>query len=251
VIHQVIIQSDDNGEFPNAALCAAYLGFKARGRDVYKMPPKFIEESQASPSRLVFGGVPIVRGYLERLGCTPDHLDYPSRLRRFLGRKFEITSLGEIRSRYNEEGPRVFIKPLQQKLFTGHEVSRFRDLIQTHSFDAKTQVYCVEFVEFISEWRFYYRQDEFVGVGHYRGDPLMFPDAETVHQALHAFCTIEDRPSACALDFGVVRDPEGFDGRGKTLLVEVNDMIALGSYGIDPRLYSELIELRWEQLVAP
>lgn len=243
MIHQVFIQVADDGEFPNAALCAAYLGFKARGRDVYKKTPQEIEDEDATGSRLVFGGVHVVRGYLERLGCAPPPLDYPDPLLPFLGRRVEISTLGEIRSRYNDAAPAVFVKPVEQKLFTGHEVSRFRDLIQTHSLDAKTQVYCVEPVEFLSEWRFYCREDEVVGVGNYRGNPLLFPDGETVQRALVAFSSLKDRPRACALDFGVVRD-------GSTLLVEVNDMIALGSYGIDPRLYSELIELRWEQLVA-
>jgi hypothetical protein len=243
MIHQVFIQVADDGEFPNAALCAAFLGFTARGRDVRKMTPQQIEAEDAIPEHLVFGGVPVVRNYLERLGCAPPPLDYPAPLLPFMGRRVELATLGEIRGRYIDAGPAVFIKPVEQKLFTGHEVSRFRDLIQTVKLDGSTPVYCVEPVKFLSEWRFYCRDDEVVGAGHYRGNPLLFPAAETVRRALWIFSLLEDRPRACALDFGVVRE-------GSTLLVEVNDMIALGSYGIDPRLYSELIELRWEQLVV-
>ena len=243
MIDQVLIQVDDNGDFSNVALCAASIGFKARGRDVTRLTSQQIEATQASPDCLVFGGVPVVRDYLARLGCPPPELDYPTSLHAFLGRKIEVTSLGDIRRRYNEPGPVVFVKPIQQKLFHGQEVSRFRDLIPTSHLDSTTPVYCVEHVEFISEWRVYCRDDQAVGIGHYRGDPLLFPDRETIQRALRAFAEEEGRPRACALDFGVIRT-------GATLLVEANDMFALGSYGLSPSLYSDLIEYRWEQLVS-
>jgi hypothetical protein len=242
VIDRVVIQIDEDGQFPNAALCAAFLGFRARGRDVCTLNPTQIEELPATPDCLVFGDVNIVRDYLARLGCTPTHLDYPSRLRPFMGRRVDVDVLSVIRRRYNEPGPPVFIKPVHHKLFLGQVVSRFGDLIVTSHLDATTLVYCVEYVEFLSEWRVYCRDGQAVGIGHYRGDPFLFPDADVVHQALHAFAGYDDMPRACALDFGRVRD-------GRTLLVEVNDMISLGSYGLDARLYSDLIEHRWDQLV--
>jgi hypothetical protein len=243
MIERVIIQVDERGAFPNVALFAAFLGFNARGRDVATRTSQQIEEMLAFPECLVFGGVSVVRDYLARLGCPPPDLDYPKSLQPFMGRQVELTTLGDIRRRYNESGPPVFVKPLQQKLFHGQEVSRFRDLIVTSHLDAATPVYCVECVEFLSEWRVYCRDDQVVGIGHYRGDPLLFPDKDEVREALASFKMEEDRPCACALDFGIVRE-------GGTLLVEVNDMFALGSYGLDPRLYSELIEHRWTQLTS-
>lgn len=243
MIERVLIQVDDAGSFQNAGLCAAFLGFNARGRDVGKASSRQIEEMPASPECLIFGGVPVVRDYLTRLGCPPPDLDYPKSLQPFMGRQVELTTLGDIRRRYNESGPPVFVKPLRQKLFHGQEVSRFRDLIPTSHLDAATPVYCVELVEFVSEWRVYCRDDQVVGIGHYRGDPLLFPDKDEIREALASFKMEEGRPRACSLDFGVVRG-------GETLLVEANDMFALGSYGLDPRLYSELIEHRWTQLVS-
>lgn len=243
MIEQVLIQVDDEGSFQNAGLCAAFLGFHARGRDVSKASARQIEATPADPECLVFGGVATVRSYLARLGCEPPDLDYPESLRPFMGRSVEVTSLGEIRRRYNESGPPVFVKPVRQKTFHGQEVSRFRDLIPTSHLDATTPVYCVELVEFVSEWRVYCRDDQAVGIGHYRGDPLLFPDKDEIREALLSFKMEEGRPQACALDFGIVRG-------GETLLVEANDMFALGSYGLDPQLYSELIEHRWTQLVS-
>ena len=161
-------------------------------------------------------------------------------MRPYLDRSFEITTLREIRSRYNEPGPPVFIKPVQQKLFTGHTVSRFRDLIQTTAHDSTTPIYVVEHVEFVSEWRFYIKEGKVDGVGHYNGDPLQFPDPSVVENAARDFI---DAPCTYGLDFGVCSDAH-------TRLVEVNDMFALGSYGLKPMHYSFLIEQRWDQLVA-
>lgn len=242
MIEQVFIQIEADGSFPNAALCAAHLGFRSRGRDVVGMTSRQIAQVEATPEHLVFGSVDVVRGYLARLSCVPPSFDYPSSLSPFIGRRVEVTTLGAIRQRYNEAGTPVFVKPVQHKLFSGLEVSRFRDLISTSSLNGETPVYCVEHVEFLSEWRVYCRDGVAVGIGHYRGDPLLAPSSDVVRRALAAFDEDPERPRACALDFGVTRDA--------TLLVEVNDMFALGSYGIDPLLYSELIELRWGQLVG-
>lgn len=243
MIERAIIQATDGGAFPNAALCAAFLGFKARGREVFTLSPHQIEYVAATPTTLVFGGVSVVRDYLARLGCSPPSIDYPDPLHPFLGRRIETTTLEDIRHRYNEAGSPVFIKPVQHKLFVGQQVSRFRDLIPTSHLDGNTPVYCVEHLEFLSEWRLYCRDDRAVGLAHYKGDPLLLPDVRLMQRALEAYSIDKDRPRACALDFGVVRG-------GSTLLVEVNDMIALGSYGLDPVLYSELIELRWEQITS-
>jgi hypothetical protein len=243
VVERVFIQVDDDGQFPNSSLYVAAQGFDLRGREVVRMTADEIEGRNPRPEDLVFGGVDAVRGYLGRLGCEPPELDYPERLRPFLDRSFEITTLREIRSRYNDPGPPVFIKPVQQKLFTGHTVSRFRDLIRTTEHDSTTPIYVVEHIEFVSEWRFYCEGNKVVGAGHYNGDSLQFPLPGSVAHAAFIFAKADDAPIAYGLDFGVCED-------GETRLVEVNDMFALGSYGLKPMQYSHLIERRWNQLVA-
>lgn len=242
MIEKALIQADDDGLMTNASTFAAFLGFKARGRETLKLSRAHIEEIEARPEVLVFGDVGFVRDYLARLGCAPTPLDYPSRLRPFMGRRVEIETLGVLRRRYNEPGPPVFIKPVKHKLFNGQTVQRLRDLVGTLDLDADTLVYCVEVVEFLSEWRVYCRGGRAVGMSHYKGDPLLLIDPGVVERALAAFSSYADSPCTCALDFGYVPD-------GRTLLVEVNDMISLGSYGLDPRLYSMMIEERWDQLM--
>jgi len=243
VVDEVLVQVGDDGEFQNVNLCAAWKGFSLLGRDAKQATLAEIEATEATPSTLVFGGVEAVRPYLDRLGRDPPELDYPEALSSYLGREVRLSTLGEIRSLYHEDGPAVFVKPVRQKLFKGHVVSRFRDLIGTASFPSDTPVYVVDPVDFVSEWRFYVRGSDVAGVGHYRGDPLLFPRPDNVLAAVEDFAVL-GAPVAYGLDFGVVRG-------GQTLLVEVNDMFSLGSYGLDPVLYATMIEERWEEIVGP
>jgi len=243
---RALVQVYADGEFPNSALYAAWRGFIERGVRALRVTPRDIDrllEQPPDPGTLLFGGIEYVRPYLEHLGVEVPNLDYPEVLLDYLGRPPEVTTLGHIRRAYNEPGEPVFIKPVEHKLFAGHVVSRFRDLLKTTHESSDTLVYKVEHVAFRSEWRFYVHESTIVGANHYKGDPLVFPNRLVVAQAATAFRG-HGAPVAYALDFGVTEEE-------RTLLVEVNDMIALGSYGLDPAHYSYLIETRWDELTAP
>ena len=242
MIENALIQCEDDGDFPNVALFNAAKGFEFIGREVKRMTPEEIAGRTPRAEELVFGGVGVVRPYLAKLGCEPEPLDYPSKLRQFLGRHFETERLGIIRKRYNEPGSPVFIKPVEHKLFAGHVVRRFGDLLRTQSLPPETLVYCVEHVEFRSEWRYYCDGFQVIGVDHYKGDPLLAPNPDVVDAAASAFAEYDDGAATYSLDFGVTANSE-------TRLVEVNDMITLGCYGLEAPVYARLIEKRWLQLV--
>lgn len=90
----------------------------------------------------------------------------------------------------------------------------------------------------MSEFRVFVMHGEILGVRHYAGDPLVFPDPDRVRAAVAAYA---DAPASYALDMGVVED-------GRTLLVEVNDAYATGCYGLAPVHYAAFIEARWVEL---
>lgn len=245
MIENVFLQCDDDGEFPNCALFSAWRGFEFRGREVTRMTAEEIEGRTPRPEDLVFGGVDVVRPYLAKLGCEPEPIDYPELLHPWLHRKFERTTLQEVRRRYNAPGEPRFVKPVEHKLFTGHLVRRFGDLLPSQHCDPMAEVYLVEPVEFVSEWRFYVEGSRIVGADHYKGDPLFFPSRFEVQAMARTYATDPESPAAYTLDVGSVVTTEGT----KTHLVEVNDMIAVGSYGLDSLIYAGLIEARWDQLV--
>lgn len=241
MVEEVFIQVGSDRDFLNTALFSAARGFETRGRFVTRATAEEIEAMEARPEVLVFGGVEVVRPYLARLGCEPDPFDYPEAMRNVLRRELRRARLDEIRKQYNEPGPPVFIKPVDHKAFTGHVVRRFRDLLRTVELDGDTEIYVSEYVRFLSEWRFYVERNKVVGVDHYKGDPLYFPNRFTPTAAIEQWA--DEAPAAYGVDFGVCPD-------GQTRLVEVNDMISLGSYGLDPAVYAGLIETRWDQLVS-
>lgn len=226
---------------------AAWMGFIERGYDIDFFTWQQLQAGEIDHlldrETILVGGVVPCRYAFKHYGIEPPNIDYPDCLKPFLGREIRTTTLGNVWARYNDEGPTIFIKPRnEQKLFTGHTVSRFRDILRTSSLDRDTEVYESDPVEFLSEYRYYVHHHKVVSMGHYRGDALLYPDPEVVRDAVNTFRD-HGAPVAYGIDFGRTSD-------GKTLLVEVNDGFALGSYGMLPVAYSLFIEDRWDELLG-
>lgn len=62
---------------------------------------------------------------------------------------------------------------------------------------------------------------------------------DIIENAINDF---KDIPAGCSLDFGVTND-------GRTLLIEMNDGMALGSYGLSDIAYALLLIARWCELI--
>jgi len=193
---------------------------------------------------IVAGSVKAVRDALIRARRGPSKVpDLPESLKPWIGREYYTTDFGEIRSLFAADSPRLplHIKPLKSaKLFTGRVVHQLSDLARLGDVDDSEPILVQETVTFVSEWRAYVLRDRIVHVGRYAGDPLLFPDPHSFRNALSAF---DGRPIAFSMDWGLTPD-------GKTLLVEVNDGVALGNYGLEGKLHIALIEARWRQLMG-
>ena len=74
----------------------------------------------------------------------------------------------------------------------------------------------------------------------YCGDWHASFDADVVDAMVADYASA---PAGYALDIGVTHD-------GRTLLVEVNDGYALGSYGLQHNLYAKLLSARWAEMVG-
>lgn len=240
----VIIQKE-RGEFVNANGFNAWHGFDERGYEI-----RFFDwEQMASdvvpvePVTITVGSVVFVRRALRRLGVEPAPLDYPARLAGHPGRKIWQTTWAEVRSQIDEPGTEVFVKPVEQdKASSGYVVSAFRDLIRTAKWPGSMKLWASEPLPFVSEWRFFVRRGRVIGVGHYEGDPLRYPDVSVVRAAIEDYG--EDAPVAFGIDFGIVES-------GGTYLVEVNDGFSIGCLGLGPLAYSGFLEDRWRELVGP
>lgn len=217
-------------------LCAAADGFSRLGvqivpfygfGDVEKM-------DDLGPEAIVCGFICDVNEAMDRMGRPrPELEDYPKELFPFMDRSFKRTTLGEVKS---HPGVEVFVKPVQQKLFTGRIWDNTHETrIVLAPYHDDTPVYVSGLVKFVSEYRSFINCREILDVRRYRGDWSVAPDRKVVEAAV-AECP--PSPVAFALDWGVTDD-------GRTLLVERNDATALGHYGLRPELYAQMMEARW------
>ena len=244
------IQADRAGLPANRNCFAALEGFAERGIATRLFFPGATDSQEyltgtltaigVGRSTLVHGTIPIVHTALRMLGANPPApLDYPEPLQPFLGRRIWETTLGEVR---DESSWPMFMKPRGAgKAFGGILVRSFRNLLSTLTLDDGFPVWASEPMPFASEWRVFVLKGEIVDVRPYSPDPFRTtPDRGRLEEMVAAY---EGAPAAYALDVGVAeRD-------GGTYLVEANDGYALGTYGLDPRLYANMIQTRWEQLL--
>ncbi|PTL80466.1 ATP-grasp domain-containing protein [Vitiosangium sp. GDMCC 1.1324] len=223
-------------------------GLQERGIPAELFTARRIERRQLPLDRetLVAGDVPSVLGALAQLGIEPPPTnDYPRSLEPFLHRRFWTSTVRELTAAVeNGSGPPVFAKPLgRKKRFTGHVFGGYDDLLFLRRASLSTPILCSEVVRWLSEYRVFVIQGRIVGIQHYAGDPALRVDETRVEQAVRLMEDAGEGTSAYGVDFGVLED-------GQTALVEWNDGFALGSYGLDRALYTELTLTRWAELTG-
>ena len=90
-------------------------------------------------------------------------------------------------------------------------------------------------VEILAEYRMIVVDDKVEAVQYYDGDPLVFPDADTLSKIVAVYTVDRQRPKAYALDVAVV--PMVVDGdlcpvsSTKTIIIENHPTACFGTYG--------------------
>ncbi len=196
-------------------------------------------ENQLSKEYPVVGSINNVLLALDKLGVKrPLPLEIPECLVGFGKRKIWTSTLGEVRN--NEALWPVFVKPLEEhKLFTGHVLRVFTDLYKSMAFEDSTKVLVSETVNFLSEYRCFVLNGKILDVRRYCGSLDWYPDLTVVQDIIKAF--LEEAPVAYSVDVGSVD--------GQTVLVEINDSYALGTYGLPAHLQVKMIVSRWKEMV--
>lgn len=234
------IQKQD-GEFINSSAYQAWEGFKSLGIQTNQFEYKQLINGHLpiplSKETLVCGYISSVRWALEELKITePKIEDYPLELMEYCGREIYLSTLEE----FQKTNQRKFIKPVDVKLFKGIVCKdNVHAMIETALHPNDTKIYVSEVVNFISEYRVFINQGLMIGCRHYAGDFTVFPDFEIVQNAVNDY---HSAPIAYSIDFGITYDH-------RTLLIEVNDAWSLGCYGLDSKLYANLLLNRWEEIV--
>ena len=175
-------------------------------------------------------------------GCgidSPKYLGYVKELDSYLGRYIDICKFGDLTKEYKYP---FFVKPYRDvKKFTGVVIDNDFGLNLLKDYDNVSdadEVYVSAVVDFISEYRCFVHEDELKGIQFYLGDFTIFPDVDVIKSMIKDY---KSSNVAYTLDVGV---SEG----GETLLVEINDMWAIGSYGLDSSTYTLMCVRRMREI---
>ncbi|MDE6088398.1 MAG: ATP-grasp domain-containing protein [Oscillospiraceae bacterium] len=231
---KVYVQSDKNNIPRNYNFMNAYQGFHEMGFEIVPFHDEKLLES--SREDIIVGYVGTVRSRLHDFGIIAPEIDYPDELQEYLGRRVWKAKMNTVNN-HPESWP-VFVKPMEDKQFTGIVVHSTKDLIGCGIQGINQDVYCSEIVNFIAEWRCFVRYGRILGVRPYKGDWRKHYDYEVIEHAVKEFASA---PAGYAVDFGLADD-------GRTLLIEVNDGYALGCYGLFYFDYAKLLSARWAEL---
>lgn len=241
MVEAAYVQKED-GEFVNETAFSVWNGLRLMGTEVRLFEESEFDSLELRKSILVHGWIRVVRKAFDKLGVKQPVLNGwpPEELMPFYGRKFWTLTMGDVRKLREHE--RVFIKPLDHhKAFHGHVTSgRFKDLIATASFEDDFKVLASDPIDFVSEYRVFVHNGTMIGCRHYHGDFTKHIDFGVARACLAAY---RKAPVAYSLDLGATVD-------GRTLVVEVNDAFALGSYGMASIPYVRMIVDRWEEIVG-
>ncbi|HBE21069.1 MAG TPA: DUF4343 domain-containing protein [Cyanobacteria bacterium UBA11149] len=209
----------------------------------------FRKKLQLNKNILVAGYIPVVLNALCQLGIEPPKPnDYPPSLQPFLGRRIWQSTVRDIirgfsQSYYPIASP-IFVKPSGKlKRFTGRVFESERDLFYLEGVSKHLPVYCSEVVRWLSEYRVFAIKSKIVGIQHYSGDPSISINEDIVVNAIECLEKSGEATAAYAIDFGVIEN-------NRTALVELNDGFAIGSYGLDKTVYTDLIITRWCELTG-
>ncbi len=215
----------------------AWLGFRDMGYETVGYF-KTQDLDHAKKDDVVVGGIGACRYAMNRLGVEAPSINYPKSLERYLGRSLWRSTIDRVNN--DVESWPVFVKPVQDKRFTGVLVKSTADLVGCSTSGEDAEVICSEPIDFLAEWRVFVRYGEILDVRPYKGDWRKVFNPEIIEQAVGDYV---DATVGYGIDFGVTSD-------GRTLLVEVNDGYALGSYGLQQNLYVQLLSARWSEIMG-
>ena len=221
----------------NYNFMCAYQGFHEMGFEIVLYRDR---EGLADSTKedIVVGYVGEVRRRLADFGIETPDIDYPEELKKYLGRKIWKTKMSAVTD-HPERWP-VFVKPVEDKQFTGVVVNSPKDLIGCGICGVDQDVYCSEVVEIAAEWRCFVRYGKIQDVRHYKGDWRLHSDPRVIESAVSDYTSA---PAGYTADFGLTSD-------GRTILIEVNDGYSLGCYGLFYTDYAKLLSARWAELTG-
>jgi hypothetical protein len=231
----VYIQSDKERKLPSHfdAACALY-GALEQNQDIRLTSFEEVESGKFDTlirSHLFVGSVDFMTEVFKRAGKIIGSMQpYQSSVSKLL-----LEAKSEIAS-----GKKLFIKPVQNKLFTGMVFDLMTlSTLDKYPNDTRVLVSLPFESKIIAECRCYVRFNKIVDVRNYSGDFTVIPDIKWTENIVK---NLIDFPSAYTIDVCLLEN-------GQTEVVEFNDMWAIGNYGIDNSDYYKLLRERYFEIM--
>lgn len=232
------------GEYLDDFVYCSVLPLKDLGYTIVKFDGADLENTllnkHITSKDIIIGSVEATAAFFKTLNIQePKYLGYPSQLEHYLGRTISKVSLEECK----KWGYPFFIKPVDKvKLFTGSLIekeSTVSFLTDFCNIPSDTLVYLSDPIKIKSEHRVFVYKGEIKGIQFYLGDFKTFPNIDLLEEMVKSYT---DSPIAYTLDIGVTDE-------NQTVLIEVNDFWAIGSYGFDAKIYVKMIIARFQQII--
>lgn len=233
------------GEYLDDFVYCSVLPLKDLGYTIVKFDGANLENTLLNKhvtfSDIIIGSVEATAAFFKMLNIEePQYLGYPKELEQYLGRTISKITLEECKQ---WDCP-FFIKPADKvKLFTGSIIEKESTINFLKEFcktPGDSLVYLSDLVKIKSEYRVFVHKGEIKGIQFYLGDFKTFPNIETIEEMVKTYTS---SPIAYTLDVGVTEE-------NQTILIEVNDFWAIGSYGFDAKIYVKMIITRFQQIIS-
>ncbi len=232
------IHDEHAGKVPyNRNIAIAIEGFHDMGFEIYFYDKVDEIYDLYEPGDIVLDGIDQVEYCLNKFGIHFPSIEYPECLQQYLGRKIWKDTINHINAHPELWGN--FVKPVKEKAFTGKIINSTRDLIGCGNYNEDYDVYVSEPVNFVFEVRGMVYYDELVDLRPYRGswEYMNKIDTAIIKQAMEDWKTWDDRPTACTLDWGVIKTDDAY----KTILIEANAGCCFGPYSTNANNYAKMI----------
>lgn len=153
----------------------------------------------------------------------------------------QIISLGILRNSIQKnKNHKMFIKPVVKKQFGGFVVDE-ESIKSLNGFSDDIKIIVKEPFqkEILSEFRVYVHNNKIVDSRNYSGFPFTSPNYDFVQRIIK---NNKNFPCAYTIDIGILDDNEN-------IVIEYDDMWAVGNYGVDNIKYLEMLVDRYNEIL--
>jgi hypothetical protein len=232
----VYIHSDTDSKMPHHfdAACAWY-GALEHGENVRLTPIDEVENGRWDGllrTRLFVGSTQFMETVFSRVGIAVPTLHH-------MLPDYQLTDVSAVMQQL-QNGASLFIKPLATKAFSGFvATAQSVDILSRLVADTPLLARKPFDSAIVSETRCYVHNGHIADARSYAGDFRVSPDWQPADKWVNDAI---DAPVAYTMDLAVLQN-------GQTVVVEYNDMWAIGNYGIENGLYYQMLRDRYFEVM--